>query len=178
MKISFGEYQVRSLLRSDKEAMVKYANNFKVSKNLMDRFPYPYTPEDADAWLESSEQQDPELHFAIATKEELIGAIGLQPLSDVYRYSVEIGYWLAEPFWGKGITVEAVKVFTKYTFENFEFNRIFANVFEMNPNSGKVLEKAGYNLEARLKKTVFKHGKFQDQLIYSMLREDFEKRKQ
>ena len=174
MKISFGDYQIRSHSHSDKEAIAKYANNYDISKNLKNRFPYPYTLEDAEEWLISACTQDPEINFAIATEHELIGAIGLELQDDVNLYSAEIGYWLAEPFWGKGIATEALKVLTKYAFENFDFNRIFAGVFELNPASAKVLEKAGYKLEARLRKSVFKEGKFQDQLIYSILREEFE----
>jgi ribosomal-protein-alanine N-acetyltransferase len=174
MNISFGEYQVRSYLRSDSEAIAKYANNFNIFKNLKDRFPHPYTFDDAEEWLLAACNQSPEINFAIAIADELIGAIGLEFQDDVYRFSAEIGYWLAEPYWGKGITAGALRVMTKYSFENFDFNRIFANVFELNPASVKVLEKAGYTFEARLRKSVFKQGRFQDQIVYSILRDEYE----
>ena len=122
--------------------------------------------------------QNPELNFAIANDKELVGAIGLKPQEDVNRFSVEIGYWLAEPFWGKGIAVEAVKALTEFAFNpdqvGIPFNRIFAGVFEGNTASEKVLQKAGYKREAVLRKAVYKKGKFLDQHIYSILIEELE----
>ena len=119
--------------------------------------------------------QKPELNFAIADDNELIGAIGLKLQEDVNRFSVEIGYWLAEPFWGKGIAVEAVKALTDFAFNKIgtRFNRIFAGVFEGNTASEKVLQKAGYKREAVLRKAVYKKGKFLDQHIYSILKEEW-----
>jgi RimJ/RimL family protein N-acetyltransferase len=163
MKIEIGDYQVRSFEYSDKPAIAKYANNYNIYKNLRDRFPYPYTEQLAEEWLIQVANQSPEMNFAIANKDELIGGIGLDPKDDVHHYTVEIGYWLGEPFWGKGIATSAVKAVTKYAFENFEFIRIYADVFEGNEASMKVLENAGYSLEARLRKSVFKEGQFLDQ---------------
>jgi len=173
MKISFGEHCIRSFELTDKAAIVKYANNYQVSKFLRDRFPFPYTETDAEEWLMFACNQDPEYNFAIANDEELIGGIGIHPQDDVYKFSCEIGYWIAEPFWGKGIVSAALKEMTKYTFRNFKFNRIFAAVFEGNNASEKVLQKAGYKPEATLRKAVFKEGRFLDQYIYSILREEF-----
>jgi RimJ/RimL family protein N-acetyltransferase len=170
MQIDLGEYQIRSYALSDKVAMLKYANNQNVSKNLRDSFPYPYTEKDADKWLNLACVQNPELHFAIANPEELIGGIGLLLQPDVYRYSAEVGYWLAEPLWGKGITTMALIAFTKYAFEQFELQRLFAGVFDGNTPSVKVLENAGYKLEGRYKEAVFKDGKFKDQLMYAILK--------
>jgi ribosomal-protein-alanine N-acetyltransferase len=172
MQIDLGGYQIRSYGLTDKHAMVKYANNQNVSKNLRDSFPYPYSEKDAVKWLNLACIQNPELNFAIANPEELIGGIGLLLQPDVYRYSAEVGYWLAEPFWGKGITTMALKAFTKFAFEQFELRRLFAGVFEGNNPSVKVLEKAGYKFEGRYRKAVFKDGKFKDQLIYSFLKEE------
>lgn len=173
MKISFDDYCIRSYELSDLEALVKYANNIKVSQLLRDQFPYPYTRFDAEAWLMEACNQYTETNFAIANNQELIGAIGINPQEDVNRFSAEIGYWLGEPFWGKGIVTDAVKTFTKYVFENFDLNRIFANVFEGNFASEKILMKTGYQKEAVLKKAVFKNGKFLDQYIYAILKNDF-----
>jgi [ribosomal protein S5]-alanine N-acetyltransferase len=90
----------------------------------------------------------------------------------VNRFSAEIGYWLAEPFWGKGIITQAVKSLTEYAFKKYNFNRIFAGVFEGNKASEKVLQNAGYKLEGIFRKSVFKEGKFLDQYNYSILKED------
>lgn len=174
MQIEFGDYKIRSYSLSDKSALVKYANNYNVSKNLRDSFPFPYTDKDAKLWLSSVSANKPELNFAIANKTELIGGIGLMPQPDVYRFSAEIGYWLAEPFWGKGIVTKALIAMTKYAFENYNFNRLFAGVFEGNIGSQKVLEKAGYKLEGQLRKTVYKSATFKDQLMYAILRDEFE----
>jgi RimJ/RimL family protein N-acetyltransferase len=171
------DYQVRSFELSDKSSIVKYANNYNIAKNLRDIFPYPYTEANAAEWLKLACSQKPELNFAIVTSKELIGGIGLEPQKDVNRFSVEIGYWLAEPFWGKGIVVEAVKLLTEFVFRGktgIHFNRIFAGVFEGNTASEKVLIKAGYKKEGILRKSVYKEGKFLDQYIYSTLEEEWE----
>jgi ribosomal-protein-alanine N-acetyltransferase len=166
VQIDIGEYQIRSYRKSDKDSIIKYANNINVSRNLRDSFPFPYTKKDAADWLRNVCYQKIEMNFALANGEELIGGIGLMPQSDVYKYSAEIGYWLAEPFWGKGITTNAVIEMTKFAFDNFNFNRLFAAVFEGNPASARVLEKAGYKLEGTLRKSVFKEGIFKDQMMY------------
>lgn len=172
MQIDIGKYQIRSYELLDKEALVKYANNQNVSKNLRDSFPYPYTEKDADKWLSFAYIQNTELNFAIANQDELIGTIGLMLQPDVYRYSAEVGYWLAEPFWGKGITTKVLITFTKYAFEQFELRRIFAGVFDGNTPSVKVLENAGFTFEGRFRKAVFKDENFKDQLMYSILKEE------
>lgn len=173
MKISFGEYCIRSYEYSDQKALVKYADNYNVSKLLRDQFPFPYTAEMAEMWLVHACNQDPESNFAIASEKELIGAIGIHLQEDVNRFSAEIGYWLGEPFWNKGIISQALKLFTEFVFTNFELNRIFANVFEGNDASEKVLLKCGYKKEATLQKAVFKEGKFIDQYIYALLKDEF-----
>ncbi len=172
MKIQFGEYFIRSFRLSDVKSMAKYANNYNIYKRLRDYFPNPYTEKEAKEWLNYILSQVPETNFAIATKEELIGSIGFTIQKDVNRYSAEIGYWLAEPFWGKGITAEALSLLTYYTFNKFDLNRIFAGVFEGNTSSMRVLEKAGYKFEARHRKAVFKEGKYLDYFVYSILKEE------
>ncbi|MCW8804535.1 MAG: GNAT family N-acetyltransferase [Ignavibacteriaceae bacterium] len=177
MKIPFGEYCIRGFEYSDQAALVKYANNHNISKLLRDQFPFPYTKTDAETWLIHACNQEIETNFVIANQKELIGAIGINLQEDVNRFSAEIGYWLAEPFWKKGIATSALKEFTKYAFVNFNLNRIYANVFEGNDASEKVLIKAGYKKEATLKKAVFKEQKFIDQYIYAILKEELQKAK-
>ena len=172
MKIDLGKYFLRSYQHSDKPALVKYADNYKIFRRLKDSFPHPYTEEDAEEWLGLACSQNPELNFAIADENELIGAIGLQLQDDINRFSAEIGYWIAEPFWAQGIATSAVSAMTDYTFKHFKFNRLFAGVFEGNEASIKVLEKAGYKLEGKLRKAVYKDGNFSDQFIYSILKEE------
>ena len=172
MKIQLGIYQIRSYEITDQNALMKYANNDNISKNLRDSFPYPYTKRESDAWISSAINQNPELNFAIANSEELIGGIGLMFQPDVYRFSAEIGYWIGEPFWGKGIASLALIALSKYAFEQFDLNRIFAGVFQGNKASMRVLEKSGFVLEGRLRKSVYKENRFKDQLMYSILKEE------
>ena len=172
MKIELGEFCIRSYQMSDKLALVKYANNYNISRLLRDQFPYPYTESDAKMWLKHASKQNPETSFVIANTEEMLGAIGINLQEDVNRFSAEVGYWIGEPFWDKGIASKALKAFTQFSFNNFNLNRIFANVFEGNIASEKVLLKAGYRKEATLRKAVFKEGKFLDQYIYAVLKED------
>jgi RimJ/RimL family protein N-acetyltransferase len=172
MKIQLGIYQIRSYEINDQDALMKYANNDKISKNLRDSFPYPYTERESHAWISAAINQNPELNFAIANNDELIGGIGLMLQPDVYRFSAEIGYWIAEPFWGKGIASLTLLALSKYAFEQFDLNRIFAGVFQGNRASMRVLEKSGFKLEGRLRNAVYKENRFKDQLMYSILKED------
>jgi ribosomal-protein-alanine N-acetyltransferase len=157
---------------SDLENLVRYANNWNVWINLKDRFPHPYTHADARGWLAHCDAQpDPITNFAIEFDEEAIGGIGLDPHTDVHRVMASIGYWLAEPFWGRGFATSAVKALTTYAFQTFDLHRLQATVFEWNTPSARVLEKAGYTLEARLRKSIFKDGRLADTLLYARLRE-------
>ena len=170
MRLALGELEIRDLQPGDASALVKYANNRRVSLQLRDVFPFPYGAADAAAFLERSFARLPRENFAIATPEELIGGIGLHRGSDVYRRSAEIGYWLAEPFWGRGIATRAVRALTDWAFASFDLARISAGVFETNPASARVLEKAGFEIEGRMRRHVTKDGRTFDQLVYARLR--------
>jgi RimJ/RimL family protein N-acetyltransferase len=172
MRIDLGEWQVRSYKLSDLKSLVKYANNENVSMYLTDRFPHPYRAKDARRWLDYVTMHEPETNFAIASKHEVIGGIGFELKRDIYRLSAEIGYWLGEPYWGRGITTEAVKAVTDFAFDTFGLERVYAGVFESNPSSARVLEKAGYIQEGRFRRAVIKEGKIMDLLIYARLRID------
>lgn len=168
--IAIGEHHIRPYDSGDVTALVKYANDYRVWKNLRDRFPHPYTRAHAIDWVRHARLQDPAQDFAIAAGIELIGGIGVHIQDDVHRRSAEIGYWLGEPFWGHGIATRAVDAMTDYAFAHYPIVRIYANVFEGNPASARVLEKAGYELEGRLRKSVYKDGKLLDQLVYGIVR--------
>ena len=172
MELPIGEWKIRSWVPEDEAAIVKYANNLNISINLRDSFPFPYTINDARYWLRKVQKQQPEVAFAIASEQEAIGGIGLHIDRDVFRRSAEIGYWLGEPFWGKGIATMAVRALTKHGFSAFNLSRIYAGVFDGNAASVRVLEKAGYHFEGRLRKAVFKDGRLLDQIIYAILAED------
>lgn len=154
----------------DEESVALHANNKKIWMNVRDHFPYPYTMADARRWVFHASTVLTDKVFAIDIDGCAVGSIGLVAKEDVYRTSMEIGYWLGEEFWGRGISTEAVGAITKYGFGHFDIGRIFADIFEWNPASGRVLEKNGYVLEARLKKAIIKDGKISDVLIYSILK--------
>lgn len=170
MGIPIDKWKIRSLEITDVAALVQYANNWNVAKNLWDAFPYPYTTEDALGWIHYAMGQKPETHFAIASAKEVIGGIGFYIQRDIYRQSAEIGLWVGEPFWGKGIATLALKAVTEYAFTHFNLVRLYAGVFEWNQPSARVLEKAGYVFEGRLRKSVVKDGKNIDQLMYAIIR--------
>ncbi|MFN8644979.1 MAG: GNAT family N-acetyltransferase [Candidatus Binatia bacterium] len=170
MRLDLGEVCVRPFTSGDAAALVRHANNRAVWITLRDRFPHPYTPEDADAFLRVAMTQDPPADFAIASADEVIGGIGLQRQGDVHRLTAEIGYWLGESFWGRGIATRAVRAVTDWAFAATPLERIFAYVFATNPASARVLAKAGYQFEGRLHRAVVKEGRVLDQLVYAALR--------
>ena len=171
MNLKLASCTVRSWEWRDREAIVRHANNRNVSINLRDRFPYPYTVSDARNWLEGVVGRKPETNFAIDVAGEAVGGIGFTLQPDVGRRSAEIGYWLGEEFWGRGIATDALIAVTDHAFANYDLCRIYAHVFEWNEASVRVLEKAGYAFEGRLIKSVTKDGQTIDQLMYAVIRD-------
>jgi RimJ/RimL family protein N-acetyltransferase len=166
------EIRLRPWRRADVAAIVRYANNPEIAKNLRDLFPHPYTRKDAENWVAYCEAQDPPpYHLAIELENEAIGGIGFEPLEDVHRFTGEIGYWIGEPFWGRGIATEAVRMATNHGFSVLGLERIQATVFEWNAASARVLEKCGYLLEGRLRRSIFKDGRFAGSLLYALIRD-------
>ncbi|MBK7129384.1 MAG: GNAT family N-acetyltransferase [Crocinitomicaceae bacterium] len=166
------KYQLRPWKISDIEHLIKYADNPKIAVNMTDGFPTPYTRENGQNFLDMA-TQNPDRLFAIIVNHEAVGGIGIHPLSDIQRKNAELGYWLAEPYWNNGIVSSAIRKVTTIAFQNFDITRFFARPFGTNLASQKVLEKVGYKLEARLKDTFFKNGKFIDELIYSVRKNDW-----
>jgi len=157
----------------DAVALVKHANNARIAANLRDGFPYPYTPGDALRWLEMVGNNQEDVILAIEVQGEAAGGIGLHGMKDVYKYNCEIGYWLSEAHWGKGITTEAVGALVKFAFEQTRWLRLFACIFENNPSSMRVLEKNGFHLEAIHRKAVMKEGKLMDEHLYALLKDQW-----
>ena len=171
MRIDIGEWQLRSFRPGDAASLAKYANNRNVSRNLRDRFPFPYHIGDAEAFIRLASEQDHETIFAIASDAEAIGGIGLELYDDVHRRSAQVGYWLGEPFWGRGIATLALQAITDYAFAQFDLARVYAYVYEWNPASARVLEKVGYEYEGRLRKSITKDEQTIDQWLYAMVRD-------
>jgi len=163
---------VRSWKASDVDALVRYADNRKIWLNLRDAFPHPYTKRDGRTFIRSAIGRRPETFFAIAVGEEAVGGIGFVLHPDVERVSAEIGYWLAEPFWGRGIVTEALTAVTQYAIDTHKLTRVYAVPFAWNAASCRVLEKAGYVLEARLRDSAIKDGKLTDQMQYAFIAGD------
>jgi [ribosomal protein S5]-alanine N-acetyltransferase len=163
-------FKLRPWSMSDLDCLVLYANNFNIAKQLRDVFPHPYTREDGKIFIGFAIKDDPIHIFAIDINGEAVGGIGIHPLDDIHRKNAELGYWLAEPFWGNGIITNAIKEMVTYAFQTFDIDRIFAIPFATNIGSQKVLQKAGFVLEATFEKTIFKNGEYLDEMVYAIRR--------
>lgn len=161
---------IRDWQMDDVPSLVKYADNRKIWQNLRDGFPHPYTADDAEKFITRVNSSDPRTAFAIANDSEAIGSIGMLPGVDVHRFAAEMGYWLAEPFWGKGIMTEAVRFFIDWAFSEFNLHRISAEPYATNTASCRVLEKAGFIKEGVTRSSAFKDGKIVNQIIYGIIR--------
>lgn len=152
--------------------IAKYANNKKISDNLRDIFPYPYTRSDAESFIGLciSGGDTKQLCRAILVDGTAVGGISATLGEDIFRKSAELGFWLAEEYWGKGIMTEAVKQICDMTFNVYDISRIFATVFTHNRGSCRVLEKAGFTLEGEMKKGAFKHGQYIDYFMYAFVK--------
>ena len=169
MKLTLQTCVVRSWETSDVASLVAHANNRNIWINVRDRFPYPYTRSDGQRFVRASRQMQPETFFAIAVNGEAVGGLGFVLQSDVDRMSAEVGYWLGEAFWGRGIVTEALVAVTRHAITQHGLTRLFALPFAYNTASCRVLEKAGYVLEARLRRSAIKDGIIVDQFQYAYI---------
>ena len=170
MEIKLKNCTLRDWRRGDESALALHANNYKIWRNVRDRFPHPYSLEDAERWVEHARNEDPITNFAIVVEGVAVGGIGLIFHDDIYHRSAELGYWLGEAYWGRGLVTEAVCGVVEWGFANFDIARIYAGVLEWNPASARVLEKAGFQYEARLRRAVTKEGVTMDELMYAIVR--------
>lgn len=157
---------------ADQISLVKHANDPAIAANMTDGFPHPYTSAAAEKFIEMAMSHSPVRLFAIEVDGEAVGGIGIHPQTDIMRMNAELGYWLSAAYRGKGIATYAVKEMVKYSFDTFEFDRIFARPFPQNIASRKVLEKAGFVLEARIKNAIIKNNIRMDELIYAIRKEN------
>jgi len=162
--------RLRRLNEGDKIVLAQLINNKKIWDNLRDIVPFPYTIEDAVSFISFTNTEDPPTNFAIEYEGDLCGMIGLNPQPDVYKKTAEIGYWIGESYWNKGIATEAVRLITAYGFDQLGFVRIHTGIFEYNPASMRVLEKNGYKKDGVFEKSVYKNGKIWDEHRYSKIR--------
>jgi RimJ/RimL family protein N-acetyltransferase len=161
---------IRQWTPEDLEPLVELADNINIWNSLRDYFPHPYKHADGEAWLNLVREMSPVVNFAIEVDGRLAGGIGLILNGDVYVKSAEVGYWIGEPFWGRGIATEALRQMVEYTFYYFDIVRLYAEVFEDNKASMRVLEKNGFYLEGVRRKAVFKNNRLMDDYIWVLLR--------
>jgi [ribosomal protein S5]-alanine N-acetyltransferase len=166
-----GAVALRPPREEDVDRIVTLADDRAVADNLLDSFPHPYTLRDAYAFLDRlAMRAGPPTHFAITLEGAFVGMAGFEPLADVHRLGASVGYWLGRPYWGRGIATAAVRALSAHAFAAHAFERLQASVFAWNAASARVLEKAGYTLEARLRHSIVKDGRIADGLLYARLR--------
>lgn len=168
--IDCGVCRLRPWHARDLDSLVRHANNRNVWITVRDRFPHPYTREAGKAWLEAASGEHPPTSLAIEVAREAVGGVGVIAGKDVSRHTGEIGYWLGEAFWGQGITTAAIGGFLPWAAEAFGLRRFFAEVFESNPASMRVLEKCGFTREGVLRQHAFKDGRYLDEIVYGLVR--------
>lgn len=162
---------LRPFQPSDCVSIAKHANNRLIWENLRDRFPYPYSENDAAQFIQLTSSNSPITEFAVDINGEAIGAAGIILKDDVYKGNGEIGYWLGQDYWGKGIGTLVVGELVRIAFEELMLYRVYAEVFEKNIASARILEKNGFIKEATLKNAIIKDGEYQNLYIFSILKQ-------
>lgn len=173
MIIDCGACRLRPFRIEDADSLAHHANNRKISMRLRDRFPYPYTKQDAKQFLgavTSLDHNATEFVLAIEVNGQAVGGIGVILGTDIERVSGELGYWLGEEYWGHGIVTEAIRQFAPWAMERFNLTRLHADTFCDNPASARVLEKAGFTKESVKQRAAIKNGEIKDLNVYVMLR--------
>lgn len=169
MELALSRCAIRSWRPDDLDSLVAHADNRNIWLNLRDRFPHPYTRRAGREFLRHANSQHPETMFAITVDGKAVGGIGFTVLTDVERMSAEIGYWLGEPYWGRGIATEALVAVTRHAIDTCGLTRVFALPFGHNAASCRVLEKAGFTLEGHLRRSAIKDGLVVDQMQYAFI---------
>jgi RimJ/RimL family protein N-acetyltransferase len=172
MQLDCGPCVLRSWKLGDEVSLARNANDRGIWLNLRDRFPHPYTRQDAEKWIQFALAQSPETSFAIDVQGQAVGGIGLELHKDIERCSAEVGYWLGRAWWGQGITTAALRQLTGFALPAFSLTRLVAIPFADNTASIRVLEKAGYRYEGCLRRSAVKDGVVKDQLVYAVTDED------
>jgi len=170
MLLELGDLRVRNWRREDLDCLLRYANNPKIAANLRDQFPHPYTRREGIEYLNYVRTMEVPMSFALEFAGEAIGGIGFKQGTDIARLSVEMGYWLGEPFWGRGLTTRAVSATSDWAFDAYRIVRIFATAFAHNVASMRVLEKSGFQREGILRRSAIKNGVIVDQVVYAKVR--------
>jgi len=172
VRIEAAGFVLRPFAPGDEGDLVRYGNDRAIWRNLTNAFPHPYTAADASAWVTVA-NQEPEhgRTFAIVCEGHVIGSVGFGRRVDLQTRNAEIGYWIGQPFWGRGIAPLALRLVAKHAFDHYDFVRLQAGILSWNAPSCRVAEKAGFSFEARLRQAAFKDGEVCDLLMYALLRE-------
>ncbi len=165
-----GLCRLRALRAEDAPVLARYADNPNIARRLRDRFPHPYLVADALGFIDYVAATPDECVACIDVANEAVGTVGLQFRKDIERCSAELGYWIGEPFWGRGMVPAAVRAFTSWAMPRFQITRVFAEVFADNPASLRVLEKAGFQRVGLLRKAAIKRGIYHDYVLYDLVR--------
>ena len=165
---------IRKWKLTDAKDIAVALSNKKIQDNLRDGLPYPYSEQDGIDFISSmlSANEDETFAFAITLDDKTIGSIGVFRQQNIHRQTAEMGYYIAEEYWGKGIMTDAVKQICNYVFKNSDILRIYAEPFAYNTGSCRVLEKAGFQYEGTLRNNAVKNGKVIDMKMYSLLMEE------
>jgi RimJ/RimL family protein N-acetyltransferase len=165
------DFNLRPWKITDIDSLVENANNPEISKFMTDEFPHPFTAENAKKFIEYAMSQYPIHFFAIEVNELAVGGIGAHQQTDIMKKNAELGYWLGQNYWGRGIVQKAINEIVVYAFRTFDITRIYARPYGTNLKSQYVLKKAGFVLEAHIEKNIFKNNEFVDELIYAIRRQ-------
>lgn len=172
MRMILTPCEVRSFSETDVASLAHHANNPAIWRNLRDGAPDPYTEDDARTYIARVSAQRPETAFAIAVDGQAVGTISFTLGRNVERISAEVGYWISQAYWGRGIATAAVQAVTAFAMAEHGLTRVFALPFAENAASCRVLEKAGFTREARLRKSAQKAGRVKDQYLYAFVTTD------
>lgn len=167
------ECRIREWRIEDAADLAAAVNNKKILDNLRDGLPYPYTKEDGEWFINSMLQSNKNdtFPFAITVDDKAIGSIGVFRKDNIHCLTAEIGYYIGEDFWGKGIGTAALQLTCRYIFEHTDIIRIFAEPFAHNTASCRILEKCGFIYEGTLRANAVKNGSIIDMKMYSLLRD-------
>ena len=163
---------MRQWQSSDAEALTNIINNTKILNNLRDGIPYPYTIENAKEFIAQTlnAEKNSQYAWAVLANGKVIGSIGVFRKDNIHYRTAELGYYIAEGYWGMGIMTSVLKNVCKFIFENTDIIRIFAEPFAHNTASCRALEKAGFALEGVLRQNAVKNGKILDMKMYSIVK--------
>lgn len=166
-------YAIRPWKMTDSRRLAENANNINIWKNVRDQFPHPYTENDAKAFIRMAQSKKNVEDFAVIVNDEAVGGIGYIQGNDIERLNAEIGYWIGERYWGKGIISDALKDVIAYIFTYTDIIRLFTSVLEHNIASTKVLEKNGFRRIGTQTKAAIKNGQIIDMYSYELIKDDF-----